>query len=116
MRFTICAIQDLPLGDLWLGSQFLAESGRFLTVCMLSPALTSPSTASEWVLLFAVLYRKLRQAQLAQVTGLDQTYISLLERGLRQPTLPTLYRLCKALDIPLDELIKKIESQANSPT
>lgn len=35
----------------------------------------------------------LTQEQLAFECDLDRTYISLLERGLRQPTLTTLYTL-----------------------
>ena len=53
--------------------------------------------------------RNLSQEQLGEDSGVDQTYISLLERGLRQPTLPTLYRLCDALDITLSKLIRELE-------
>ncbi len=37
------------------------------------------------------------QEKLALERGLDQTYISLLERGLRQPTLTTLFLLSGVL-------------------
>ena len=53
--------------------------------------------------------RQLSQAQLADYTDLDQTTISLLERGKRQPTLPTLYALSQALEIPLSEFLSKLE-------
>lgn len=67
-----------------------------------------------WVVFGEVLKRlrierKLSQAQLGKRSGVDQTYISFLERGLRQPTLPTLYGLCGALDITLSELINELE-------
>ena len=41
----------------------------------------------------------LSQGQLALNAGLDRTYISLLERGLRQPTLSTLFRLAEILEV-----------------
>lgn len=41
----------------------------------------------------------LSQGQLALNAGLDRTYISLLERGLRQPTLLTLFRLAEILEV-----------------
>jgi transcriptional regulator with XRE-family HTH domain len=39
------------------------------------------------------------QEALADAASVDRTYVSLLERGLRQPTLDTLFRLSQALDI-----------------
>ncbi|MCE1188263.1 MAG: helix-turn-helix domain-containing protein [Ignavibacteria bacterium] len=53
--------------------------------------------------------RKISQEKLAEYCELDRTYISLLERGLRQPTLITLFKISKALDITPSELIKKVE-------
>ncbi|MDP4208424.1 MAG: helix-turn-helix transcriptional regulator [Bacteroidota bacterium] len=53
--------------------------------------------------------RKISQEKLAEYCELDRTYISLLERGLRQPTLITLFKISKALDIAPSELIKKVE-------
>jgi len=54
---------------------------------------------------FGALLRKLReerglsQAQLALESELDQTFVSLLERGRRQPTLGTLFAICDALRV-----------------
>lgn len=45
-------------------------------------------------------YRKeagLSQEKLAELADYDRTYISLMERGLRQPTLTTIFKLSKAL-------------------
>jgi transcriptional regulator with XRE-family HTH domain len=39
------------------------------------------------------------QEQLALKADLDRTYISLLEKGLRQPSLDTLFRLAKVLEV-----------------
>lgn len=53
--------------------------------------------------------KKISQEKLAEYCDLDRTYISLLERGLRQPTLTTIFKVSKALDITPSELIKKVE-------
>ena len=53
--------------------------------------------------------RELSQEQLAHAAGLDRTYVSSLERGLRNPTLTTQARLAQALGTPLHELIREAE-------
>ena len=40
--------------------------------------------------------KKISQENLAFLSGLDRTYISLLERGKRQPTLTSLFSISKA--------------------
>jgi len=50
------------------------------------------------------------QQELALDSGLDRTYISLLERGLRQPTIKTVFTLSKALRIKPSQFIMKIEN------
>jgi transcriptional regulator with XRE-family HTH domain len=44
--------------------------------------------------------RGLSQEQLGFESGLHRTYVSLLERGKRSPTLPTLLQLAAAKHIP----------------
>jgi len=51
----------------------------------------------------------LSQEQLALNSGLDRTYISLLERGLRQPTLTTLFTLASSLGIKPSSLVQSVE-------
>lgn len=51
----------------------------------------------------------LSQEELSNRTGLDRTYISLLETGKRNPTLVTIIKICKALDILPSELMLKLE-------
>jgi len=55
--------------------------------------------------------KKISQEKLAELCNLDRTYISLLERGLRQPTLSTLFKISNALEIALSELIKIVENE-----
>ena len=54
---------------------------------------------------------QISQEKLAEYCDLDRTYISLLERGLRQPTITTIFKLAKALDITPSQLIAKVEQQ-----
>jgi transcriptional regulator with XRE-family HTH domain len=51
--------------------------------------------------------KNVSQQKLALDANLDRTYISLLERGLRQPTITTLFQLAEALEVPVEELIQK---------
>ena len=65
--------------------------------------------------LFGNIVRQLRkqkgfsQEQLADLCELDRTYISLIERGLRQPTLKTIFRIAYSLEITPSKLIGLIE-------
>ena len=52
--------------------------------------------------------RGLSQAQLALDRGLDQTFVSLLERGRRQPSLISVFALCDALDVEPDVLVRRL--------
>jgi len=51
----------------------------------------------------------LTQEQLGLECDLDRTFISLLERGLRQPTLTTLFTLSDKLKVPASVIIKHVE-------
>ena len=51
------------------------------------------------------------QEVLSGLAGLDRTHYSKLERGLRSPTLDTLFKLAQALDVPPHEIIQAIEVQ-----
>ncbi|RKZ90558.1 MAG: XRE family transcriptional regulator [Gammaproteobacteria bacterium] len=53
------------------------------------------------------------QEKLSQESGLDRTYISLLERGLRQPTLTSLLKLAAALGVSTVDLVAKVEVRMN---
>jgi transcriptional regulator with XRE-family HTH domain len=46
------------------------------------------------------------QEKLADRCGFDRTYISMLERGRRNPTLINLIRLAKGLETPVSHLLK----------
>lgn len=57
--------------------------------------------------------KKISQEKLALMTGLDRTYISLLERGMRQPTLKTMLLLSGALRVSPGQLITDVETLLN---
>lgn len=64
---------------------------------------------------FGIVLREIRtercqtQEALAFDSGLDRTYISLLELGGRSPTLDTMMALCLALDVSLTSVASRIE-------
>lgn len=45
------------------------------------------------------------QEQLAEKTSLHRTYIGLVERGERNPTVRTLYKICKTLKVSASDLL-----------
>jgi len=53
----------------------------------------------------------LTQEDLADLASLDRTYISSLERGIRNPSLIILHRLSLSLGISVSELVKHLENQ-----
>jgi transcriptional regulator with XRE-family HTH domain len=53
--------------------------------------------------------RGLSQEQLAGDAGLDRTYISLIERGQKSPTLRTLLRLADVLDVAPSKIVREME-------
>jgi len=49
------------------------------------------------------------QEALAFEAGIHRTYVSLIERGKKSPTLAVIVRLAKALDIKPSELLRRVE-------
>lgn len=54
--------------------------------------------------------KNLSQEKLALKAGLDRDYIGKIERRLRNPSLLTLLKISKALDVTLSDVILEIES------
>lgn len=69
---------------------------------------------------FGLALRKLRQEKglsqeaLAASSGFHRTYISLLERGIKSPSLTTLDRLSQALGISLGQFVNSIETMTTN--
>jgi transcriptional regulator with XRE-family HTH domain len=51
----------------------------------------------------------LSQEGLADLAGMHRTYVSEIERGLRNPSYRNLVRLSAALEIPLSQLVARAE-------
>jgi transcriptional regulator with XRE-family HTH domain len=51
------------------------------------------------------------QEALALAADLDRTYVSLLERGLRQPTLETLFRLADPLKVTPATMVNRTTAE-----
>lgn len=58
--------------------------------------------------------RRQTQEALAFESGLDRTYISLLELGSRSPTLDTIISLCRALNVSLTSLARRVDETMHS--
>lgn len=67
----------------------------------------------------AELLRARRQAlrlsmnAVAQGAGLSQQMVSYVERGMRNPTLETLLRICDVLEVPLEDVIRRARKLAH---
>lgn len=57
----------------------------------------------------------LSQEGLADLAGMHRTYVSEIERGLRNPSYRNLVKLAAALEVPLSELVARAERIAADP-
>jgi transcriptional regulator with XRE-family HTH domain len=53
--------------------------------------------------------KNVSQEQLGFDAGIHRTYVSLIERGEKSPTLGVLFRLCRALDVPPAKFVKNVQ-------
>lgn len=58
--------------------------------------------------------RGLSQEQLAQKASLHRTYISLLERGIRTPTVHSLILIAEALGVGAARLLESVEDERST--
>ncbi|MGK5038434.1 helix-turn-helix domain-containing protein [Janthinobacterium sp. LB3P118] len=64
---------------------------------------------------FGLVLRTLRkkaglsQEQLALEAGVERNFVSLIERGVNQPTIRVLFKLANALQISPSEMVKAVE-------
>lgn len=77
--------------------------------------MTSEETLKEFGLHLRLIRnnKKLSQEKLAQIADLDRTYISGVERGIRNISLINIIRLSTALEISPSELFMFGESNVN---
>ena len=62
------------------------------------------------------LRKGMSQEVLSGLAGLDRTHYSKIERGLRSPTLDTLFKIAQALDIPPSDIVRQIEQRISEFT
>ena len=65
--------------------------------------------------------KEISQEQLALETGIDRTYISLIERGINSPTIRTVVKLARVLKVAPSKIVVRMEQyladrRINSPT
>jgi len=53
--------------------------------------------------------KNISQEKLAKITGLDRTFISLVETGKRSPSFSTILKICSGLEIDPSELFSIYE-------
>ena len=58
---------------------------------------------------------RITQEELAERAGLHPTYVSMVERGVRNPTLDTAARIAKALKVGLPQLIEEAQQLRRTP-
>jgi transcriptional regulator with XRE-family HTH domain len=72
-----------------------------------------PETGAEKA--FGLALREIRkskeisQEQLALDSGLDRTYVSLIERGINSPSIRTVVRMAKILNVPPSKIVRRME-------
>ena len=54
--------------------------------------------------------KKLSQEDLAFTSELDRTFISRMENGRRRPTINTIIRLSRALEVPAAQMVAEVEA------
>ena len=59
---------------------------------------------------------KLSQEELAHRSSLDRTYISMLERNIKQPSITTIFLLAEALEMKPSEFVKLLEDEFEGHT
>jgi len=79
----------------------------------------SVKTTTDLDILFGKILKARRlecgftQLQLATESSLDVDYVSLLERGLREPSLETVFQLARAMDIDVSDFVDDIVKLQN---
>ena len=78
---------------------------------MLSLAVVNEMTTDERMIAFGKRVREMRkskgisQERLAEMAGIDRSYMGNIERGEKNITLKKAYEICDALDIEIQNLV-----------
>jgi len=60
--------------------------------------------------------RRVSQEELGFRSGYHRTYISLLERGKKNPSLQTIFQLARALNVKPIEILNRVEKLLSKPS
>ncbi len=84
---------------------------QFTEFCESSPSLSSERLDQELGLRLQVVRKKLgiSQSYLADMLHRDQTAISKMECGARQVSVPDFLMWCRALDLPLEQVVELLK-------
>jgi len=58
----------------------------------------------------------LSQEQLAFAAEIERNFVSLIERGVNQPTIRVIFKLANALRVPPSKMIRLVEEKLESST
>ena len=76
---------------------------------MLGKTQIQPSKAFGKVLRALRVARGLSQEALALEAGIQRNYVSLIERGINQPTITIIFKLAAALEMKPSQMIELVE-------
>lgn len=81
--------------------------------------MTRAKVISKDAVRFGAIVNRLRTERrwtledLARFSGMNSTYLGVLERGLNMPTLATIFQLAKVFGIDAAEIVREVESARN---
>ena len=83
---------------------------------MLGKLKTQPGEAFGKVLRALRAKRGLSQEALALEAGVQRNYVSLIERGVNQPTITTIFKLATALEMKPSQVVELVEKECLKPS
>ena len=83
---------------------------------MLGKTSIKPGEAFGRVLRTLRVERGLSQEALALEAGIQRNYVSLIERGVNQPTITTIFKLATALEMKPSQVVELVEKECHKPS
>jgi transcriptional regulator with XRE-family HTH domain len=82
---------------------------------MLGKLKSQPGEAFGKVLRALRAERGLSQEALALEAGIQRNYVSLIERGVNQPTITIIFKLATALEMNPSQVVELVEKECHKP-
>ena len=83
---------------------------------MLGKLKIQPGEAFGRVLRALRAERGLSQEALALEAGIQRNYVSLIERGINQPTITIIFKLATALGMKPSQVVELVENECHKPS